>query len=442
MARPFAVFVVVICTWAGSASSVAAPAAVDSTSAKRALATVENQPYPIEDGLVATVVGTPSEYKADLETGRDFAVRTLEPLVERDTPPTLRYARPLKYLRVMQSKPAPLAFVIAGTGASALSSKCLMLSRALHDAGYSVACLPSPTSVPFILGAAKAPVPGRMPADVRDLYRLMQVVRDDMPEQAEVTGYGLTGWSLGATQAAFIAAHDAQAKVFGFSRVMLLNPAVDVWASVQRMDALLTRNLEGGIDGVPAFVARGLGGLKQLYGSGEPLRFNEDFLYRAYVSQSLDDSDIAAVVGLAFRLSLANMAFAADVITDADAIVPRDIELGPYDSMDRYIERAFRMSFGEYIDRLLLPYWNADGRSLSRRTLVAEARLPRIREFLADNPSIAVQTAVDDPILDAEEVAFLRDTFGARARITPRGGHMGNLSSRASIQALQEFFSQ
>lgn len=399
-------------------------------------------PYPIEDGLAATVVGTPADYKADLPEGLDFELRSLEPLVERATPATLRYARPLQYLRVTQDEPAPLAFVIAGTGASALSSKCVMLSRALFEAGYSVACLPSPTSVGFMLGAASDPVPGRMATDVRDLYRLMQAVRDDLDEQTEVTGYGLTGWSLGATQAAFIARHDAEAGVFDFSRVLLLNPAVDVWASVQRMDALLANNLEGGIDGIPAFVARGLGGLKQLYASGDPLRFNEDFLYRAYISQSPDRADIAAIVGLAFRLSLANMAFAADVITRADVIVPKTVQLGPYDSLDPYIQRSFRLSFGEYFDRLLAAYWNGDDRDVARDRLIAEADLHRIADFMAADENMGVFTSTDDPILSAEEVAFLRSTFGERARIRENGGHMGNLSSASTIGALQQFFSR
>lgn len=407
-----------------------------------AVAQPDTGPYPIDDGLAATVVGTPAKYKAELPQNLDFEVRSLKPLVERETPDTLRYARPLQYLRVTQDGPAPLAFVIAGTGASALSSKCIMLSSALYAAGYSVACLPSPTSVIFMLGAAKYPVPGRMTTDVRDLYKLMQVVRDDLDSETNVTGYALTGWSLGATEAAFIARHDVDAGVFNFSRVLLLNPAVDVWASVQRMDQLLAENLEGGIDGIPAFVARGLGGLKQLYSSGDPLRFNEDFLYRAYQTKSPQRGDIAAIVGLAFRLSLANMAFGADVITHSDVIVPENVELGPYDSLDPYIHRSFEMSFDNYFERLLAPYWNRDGRHVSREQLIAEADLRQIGSYLAANQDIGVFTSEDDPILSADEITFLRTTFGERARIRPHGGHMGNLASANTVAALQQFFSR
>lgn len=419
-------------------SIAAVPAAAQSGAAS---AGAQPSQFPITDGLAATVVGTPPDYKAELPGDIDFAVRTLEPLVARDTPPTLRYARPLQYLLAPQDGPAPLAFVIAGTGASALSSNCLLLSRVLHAVGYSVACLPSPTSVTFMLGAAEHPVPGRMSTDVRDLYRLMRAVRDDLSDELVIDGYALSGWSLGATQAAFLTRYDDRVGDFDFDRVLLINPAVSVWTSVQRMDGLLARNLEGGIAGVPAFVARGLGGLKRLYSRGEPLRFNEDFLYRAYEADVAAPGDLAAIVGLAFRLTLANMAFAADVITQSDVIVPEDVRLGPYDSLDPYIRRSFQMSFGDYIDQLLVPYWNRDGRHVPRAQLIAEADLHRIQDYLADDPRIGVLTNADDPILDADEITFLRDTFGARAFIRPHGGHLGNLEYRRTVDILQDYFS-
>jgi hypothetical protein len=398
--------------------------------------------YPIHDPLKATVVGTPSRLKAKLPRHLDFSVRSLKPLVERPTPPTLRYARPLQYLAVSQDHPAPLAFVIAGTGASALSSRCVLLSRALYQIGYSVACLPSPTSVNFMLGAAAHPVPGRMPADVHDLYRMMIAVRRDLAGQARITGYALAGWSLGATEAAFIARHDAQVGDFHFSKVLLIDPAVSLWVSVKRMDTLLAHDLPGGgISGLPAFIAKGLGGLQQVYNQNQALHFNENFLYRAYKTGRASDQQTGALIGLAFRLALANMAFAADVLSDSGVIVPRGMTLGAYADLDPYIRRSFRMSFADYINKLLLPYWNRDGRHITKRQLIAEADLRRIQHYLAHDPHIEVFANADDPILDADEVNFLRRTFGDRARVVPYGGHLGNLSYWRTIRAIQGYMS-
>tara|TARA_B100002052_G_scaffold296993_2_gene326643 strand:+ start:4792 stop:6129 length:1338 start_codon:yes stop_codon:yes gene_type:complete len=428
-----------------AAGSDMAPGASATTDKPASTGNTPVAPYPIKDPLTATVLGTPAELQADLPDDAPITVRKLAPLVDRDTPDTLRYARPLNYMFTPQEGPAPLAFVIAGTGSSALSAKCVLLSRALYAAGYSVACLPSPTAVTFMLGAAEHPVPGRMPSDVTDLYRLMHAVRDDVSDTLDITDYVLTGWSLGATEAAFVARHDARAAAseapFNFSRVLLLNPAVSVWDSVGRMDALLDQALPGGINQVPEFLAKGLGGLKNVYAKDKSLRFNEDFLYKAYESGAADQDDIGALIGLAFRLSLANMAYAADVLTHADVIVPEDVNLGPYDDLGVYFQRSFSMSFADYIDQLLVPYWNRDGRSVPKSELIREADLHSIADFLAADTHMRVFTSADDPILDDSEVAFLAQTFGERARIRPHGGHMGNLSYQKTIAALQEFFS-
>src|SRR5699024_6503916 len=73
---------------------------------------VQIAPYPIKNPMLATVLGTPKALQAKLPTDVNFSIETLPPLVERETPPTLRYARPLQYLVAAQDGPAPLAFII------------------------------------------------------------------------------------------------------------------------------------------------------------------------------------------------------------------------------------------------------------------------------------------------------------------------------------------
>src|SRR5699024_350713 len=156
----------------------------------------------------ATVVGTPPAWRAELPDDVPIDMHELAPLVERQVPTVLEYATPLQYALAAQDHAAPLLFVIAGTGATAASANCRMLMRALYATGYSVVCLPSPTSANFMVGAASWPVPGYMPADVAALYALMQAVRRDLADELDITGYALAGYSLGETQAAFLARYD------------------------------------------------------------------------------------------------------------------------------------------------------------------------------------------------------------------------------------------
>ncbi|MDT0635334.1 hypothetical protein [Spectribacter hydrogenoxidans] len=396
--------------------------------------------YPIDDPLAATVVGTPKAYRASLPTDLPRESRTLAPLVERPVPSPLAYAVPLEYGLIAQDEPAPLMFILAGTGAGAKSAKSDVIARALYTEGYHVVTLPSPTSVGFMLGAATHPVPGRMNNDVADIYRFMQAVRDDLPERVRITGFSLTGYSLGGLQAAFVDQRDRQEQVFGFERVLLINPAVDLYASVRRMDRLFDTGLEQGIAGLPAFLEQALGRFRQIYAGEDPIEFNEDFLYQAYLATETREQDIAAIIGLAFRLWLANMNFAADLLSNSGVIVPVAREPGTFTSLDTYLVRSFGMSFADYIDELLLPYYNKDGRQLTRDALIREGRLARIQPYLKRAGHMGVITSADEIILDRGEVDFLRRTFGERATIFPHGGHMGNLAHRDVIGAIREFF--
>jgi len=60
---------------------------------------------------------------------------------ERDIPDVLWYDEALRYLFVAQDGPAPLIFVIAGTGASYNSPKMIMLQRAFYQTGFHVVSL-------------------------------------------------------------------------------------------------------------------------------------------------------------------------------------------------------------------------------------------------------------------------------------------------------------
>lgn len=395
--------------------------------------------YPIEEPLAATVVGTPEAYRAALPSTAPLAEHSLPPLVERDVPTVLHYARSLHYGLAAQDGQAPLVFLVAGTGAGHKGGRTDILVRALYDIGFHVVVLPSTTTVSFMLNAATHPVPGRMPADVADLYRLMQAIDERLAPELEITGYHLAGISLGATQAAFLAHHDETAGAFGFRRVLLVNPAVNVYRSVRRVDAMLVDGLPRGIAGLPAFLEQTLGQLKRVYAGGEPLRFEEDFLYRAYLQVHPDRANLAGLVGLAFRLSLANMAFAADLLAETGVIVAPDVELDISDSLEPYLVRAFDMSFADYIDRLLLPYHQRQSPALTREALVAEADLTRIAGYLRQAEHIGVVSNRREPILDADELAFLRTTFGDRAFIYPRGGHLGNLAQHQTVRDIQGF---
>jgi pimeloyl-ACP methyl ester carboxylesterase len=76
----------------------------------------------------------------------------------------------------------------------------------------------------------------------------MRLAYEQVADRIEVSQFHLTGYSLGAWQAAFVAQLDEQEKVFGFGKVLLVNPPVSLYSSIRILDDLLDKNIPGGPD--------------------------------------------------------------------------------------------------------------------------------------------------------------------------------------------------
>ncbi len=92
--------------------------------------------YPIDNKYLATVVGTPPEYRADLPEKIPLKNRSITIFEDRENsevpvvPEALWFDAKLRYFEVLQKGPAPLVFLIAGTGASYDGAKNVNMARA------------------------------------------------------------------------------------------------------------------------------------------------------------------------------------------------------------------------------------------------------------------------------------------------------------------------
>ena len=140
-----------------------------------------------------------------------------------------------------------------------------VMQRAFYKAGFHVISLPSPTHSNFIVSASSTGVPGRVEDDAADLYRVMQLAYERVAERVEVTKFYLTGYSLGAWQAAFVAHLDEEAQVFDFAKVLLINPPVSLYSSIRILDQMLLDNVPGGINGLDDYFERVFGNFIEVY---------------------------------------------------------------------------------------------------------------------------------------------------------------------------------
>jgi hypothetical protein len=350
------------------------------------------------------------------------------------------------YTLSAQKDEAPLIFVIAGTGSGHRSGKMRFLQRAFFGAGYHVVLLSSPTAPEFMLTASAEGVPGWMSADVRDLYEVMKRIRSDLEDELEISTFFLTGYSLGASQSAFLGELDQRERSFEFERILLINPAVSLLTSVEILDGLFEAGLPDGPASAEQLMTRLLGEISRYAREQRGAVLDSELLYRIAERRIAEGRGpperraLQGLIGAAFRLSSANLVFTADVNQGGGHVIEAARPLARTTSLTVPFKRSVRWPFRRYLDDLLLPFGSDREPGLTREALVAAGAMTSIRAFLSAATHVGVITNADEIILTPEDLAFLRDAFGARATIFPSGGHCGNLRYHENVEAMLHFF--
>jgi hypothetical protein len=404
-----------------------------------ATATVEEYGYPVTDRFVATIVGTPEGYEADLPKDIPFKKRWLNVFPERELPDLIWYGQEMIYAEALQDRPAPLIFLIAGTGASFNGAKNHNMARAFYKAGFHVISLSSPTFPNFVSSASATGVVGHAERDAEDLYRVMEMIWKRLEDDIEVTSFNLTGYSLGGFNSAFVAKLDEERKSFNFRRVLLINPPVSLYNSISLLDRMV-ENIPGGEDNFNEFFDKLVEGFGKVYKDEDQI--GGDFLYQAYKAMDLKDEELAALIGVSFRLSSGSLVFTSDVMTDFGFVKPKGLVLDRYADLTEYREVVGRLGFTDYYHDFFYPYYKADYPDMSRDEFISAISLREIADYLRNSPKITVMHNQNDIILEPGEIEFFNEVFGERATIYPFGGHCGNINYRENVAHMVATFTE
>ncbi|SEN14357.1 hypothetical protein SAMN05216325_108123 [Nitrosomonas marina] len=396
--------------------------------------------YPITDPFEASVLGTPKELKARVPDKIDIKTQQIRVFEDRKTPEVFWYNESLTYTIATQAEAAPLIFIIAGTGSNSNSPKADALLRIFYQAGFHVVALGSPTHPNFIVSASTNSVPGNIQEDSEDLYNVMQLIWKNIRNDVAVTEFYLTGYSLGGAQSAFISKLDEKRRVFDFNKVLMINPPVNLYNSVSILDDLLVNNVPGGLDKIDEFMVETMDQFSTLYSSGNFIDTDEEFLYEAFKRFKDDRKKLAAVIGISFRISAAEMYFTSDVVNNEGYIVPKNLVLTSTSSLTDYMIVSLRISFVDYFNEYFYPYFQTRHSELSKQALIASTSLESIEDYLAKSPKIGLVTNQDDFILAPGEIDYLKKVFKSRAKIYPNGGHCGNIDYKENAAYMVDFF--
>lgn len=394
--------------------------------------------FPLTDKYVATVVGTPSEYYADLPEKIPFSGRSITIFPNREVPDVLFYDANMRYSVALQKDRSPLIFLIAGTGAAHNGSKNKEMARAFYQAGFHVVSVSSPTLPNFVVSASKTGVPGHAQHDAEDLYRVMETIWADLQDDVQVSEFHVTGYSLGGFNAAFVSKLDEERQSFNFERVLLINPPVSLYNSISLLDRMI-ENIPGGEDNFDLFFEDLVKAFSEVYKRGAD-DIGEDFLYSAYEALDLKDEQLAALVGVSFRLSSSSLVFVSDVMTDFGFVKPSDQKLDRYSDLSQFRRVVSRLGFTDYYHEFFYPYYRDNDDAGPRDEFVGTASLEYISDYLRSSSKISVMHNEDDIILEPGEIDFFRETFGDRAQIYPHGGHCGNMSYRDNVAHMVNTF--
>jgi len=395
--------------------------------------------YPMLGAYKATILGTPNYLKypsPDRILARQIV---LDIIPDNKKPDIFFYDDGLRCTLAYQDKEAPLVFLIAGTGANDQSQKAVTMMKALYSAGFHVISLPSPTHPNFIISASYSHVPGDLTEDAVDLYLAMENAWSKVKGDIEVSDFYLCGYSLGGTHAAFVAKLDEERKSFNFRRVLMVNPAVNLYNSVTKVDGLLEK-IPGGQRKIGTYFNTMFAKFAEFYRKGDFIEINDEFLYAIYKSKLFSDDENSGLIGLSFRTSLAGMVFTSDVMTNGGYVVPKNRELTATDPLGDYLFVYMHLSFMDYFNEYFYPYKHRKYPDLTRSALIDSLGLKSIEEYLKSSSKIGAITNDDDFILAPGDIDYLRQLFGERLTVYPRGGHLGNLEYRDNMANLIGFF--
>jgi hypothetical protein len=353
-------------------------------------------------------------------------------------PDVFWFNRRLRVWFSAQTKPAPLAVVIAGTGGDGNTAKLSILRGALYGAGYHVLTMPSPTFPGFIVSTSSTGVAGDLWQDSHDLYAAMQQIIAHLPHRVHITDIDLLGYSLGGANAAVIKSIDAREGKLHIHRAVMINPPVSLFTSMARLDRLFALSIGPADAGIENLYRLLYAQLANLYRASDRVVLDEDFLLGAAAAVLKTDTQFAAAISLSFRLDLVDMFFAGDLYAGTGVVVDPKHPPKVGDSLEQTARVLRGKPFSEYFSRVFAPYYLRRRPNSSSRSLIAENRLDIIGDALRADGDYYAQTNSNDLILDRSELAWLRSTLGPRIVVYDHGGHLGNLGERAQIADMLE----
>ncbi|AYZ73941.1 serine/threonine protein kinase [Fusobacterium necrophorum] len=398
--------------------------------------------YPFPNPYDATIIGSSMimmQGVSEKIPKKNYEIPTKK---QGELPENLWNHHKFRFSLVKQKQKAPLIFLLAGTGSDYNSRRMELFQRILYDAGFHIISISSQMTVNFITSASSFHVPGLLEKDSKDMYEIMKKAYQLVEKEIEVSDFFLTGYSLGATNAAFLSKLDEKEQFFNFKRVFMVNPAVNLYSSARQLDQYLNQVTGNEVSNLEKMLEALLMKVKE-EAKNEYTGLTSEGIYQYFQGNHFSDLQKAALVGLAFRINAIDLNYVSDLLAKTGVYTKVDEQIKKFSPMLSYFVKIKFADFGSYVDKIALPHYQEKlGAAYSKEKLIVESSLHGIEDYLKHSPKIVAVTNEDELILSKEDLSFLRNTMGNRVFVYSKGGHCGNMFYTPNVQVMLRFLKE
>jgi pimeloyl-ACP methyl ester carboxylesterase len=316
-----------------------------------------------------------------------------------------------------------LIFILAGIGSNAYFGVGPYLASLFYKEGAHIVILPSPMSWNFALSASRSGAPGFAPDDARDLYEVMQKSLTTLRERYElkITAISFMGVSLGALQGAYLSVIDGDERKIGIAKYLLVNPPVDLFYAVRKLDEWNALRNKFGRDKSQAIVAKAIAIVESF---SEERRDNPavfDRLAKRFAAFTTEELQFLIAENLQSQLS--ELVYVTQVLHD------QKILSAPKGQMRRRLQEAKNFTFTDYNEKVAVPLWRLHARESEAvlETFINRGSLARILDRLRGNSKVHITHNADDFLAERKSIEGLKEALGDQMTLYPYGGHLGNL---------------
>ncbi|MES2477011.1 MAG: VacJ family lipoprotein [Verrucomicrobiota bacterium] len=325
--------------------------------------------------------------------------------------------RKMKFNLWLQKETAPIVYIVPGLSSHRVSSQTLSIAELLYQKGYSVVTTTGVFHPEFMENAATVSLPAYPPADCHDLLvSITEIDRTLARKYSNKLGSrALMGYSMGGFQALHLAANGpGNSGLLDFDRYVALNTPVDLEDGIRKLDSFQNAPLDW-----PASIRQ-----EKINNTLRKAAGLFTLTPEERAAPPFDATESRLLVSLSFRLTL------RDTLYSSQSRHNMGILKTPLDDWrrDPAYDEILNYTYSDYFKSFVLPYYAERG--ISQSDFTREDNLRSYQRALAANKKVRVLVNQDDFVTDADDISWLRSTFGSsRLTVFPNGGHLGNLAT-------------